>query len=264
MGDWKLGMSVRLQIRQALDQIESEASVKIILAVESGSRAWGFPSQDSDFDVRFIYAREPWWYISVYPGRDVIERPITDQLDVSGWDLQKAFRLLRKSNPALMEWVRSPIVYRELQPHADNFRALAKQAFLPLAACHHYLSMARGHRQRSDRHSQVRLKHYLYTVRPCLAARWVVEHGTQPPMLFSELVEAFLPQGDVRRIVDGLVELKSGTSEVDTVERIPELEHFIDATLETVEVSLPASSSALTKDQCNTLFRSLLKSCWER
>ena len=90
-----------------------------------------------------------------------------------------------------------------------------------------------------------------------------MEHGTQPPMLFSELVEAFLPQGSVRRIVDTLVELKSGTSEIDTVERIPELEQFIDATLETVEANLPASSSALTKDQCNTLFRSLLRSCWE-
>ncbi len=129
-------MNSQSRIWQALDRLEAEESIKIIFAVESGSRAWGFPSKDSDYDVRFIYAREPWWYINVYKGRDVIELPITDDLNISGWDLQKAFGLLCKSNPALMEWVRSPRIYRE-SPQADNFRLLAKQAFLPLASCHH-------------------------------------------------------------------------------------------------------------------------------
>lgn len=257
-------MSIQSPIQQELDRLEAKESVKIIFAVESGSRAWGFPSKDSDYDVRFIYAREPWWYISVYKGRDVIERPITDELDISGWDLQKAFGLLRKSNPALMEWVRSPILYRESQPYADNFRGLVQQAFSPLASCHHYLSMARGHQRRSARHQQVRLKHYLYSVRPCLAARWVVEFGTQPPMLFSELVEAFLPQGEVRSIIDTLIEMKSGTSEIDTVERIHELERFIDENLQTVEANLPAASSTFSKDECNRLFRAMLKACWNR
>lgn len=256
-------MSIQSLIQQALDRLEAEETVKIILAVESGSRAWGFPSKDSDYDVRFIYAREPWWYISVYRGRDVIERPITDELDISGWDLQKAFGLLRKSNPALMEWVRSPILYRESRPDADNFRQLAKQAFLPLSSCHHYLSMAQSHQRRSARHQQVRLKHYLYSIRPCLAARWVVEQGTQPPMLFSELVEAFLPEGEVRQIIDTLIEMKSGTSEIDTVERIPELERFVEANLQVVEANLPAASTAFARDKCNTLFRSMLKSCWK-
>lgn len=256
--------SAQSHIQKELDRLELEESVKIIFAVESGSRAWGFPSQDSDYDVRFVYAREPWWYISVYPGRDVIECPITDELDISGWDLQKAFGLLRKSNPALMEWVCSPILYRESQPHADNFRQLAKQAFLPLSSCHHYLSMARGHQRRSDRHQQVSLKHYLYSIRPCLAARWAVEYGTQPPMLFSELVEAFLPQGEVRHVINTLIEIKSGTSEIDTVKRIPELERFIDTNLQAVEANLPAASPAFTKDKCNTLFRTMLKSCWDR
>lgn len=132
-------------IRAALSQLEVKESVKILFAVESGSRAWGFPSKDSDYDVRFVYVRKPWDYINVYQRRDVIERPITDVLDISGWDLSKAFGLLRKSNPALMEWLQSPIVYQEAQPHADAFRQLAEGAFLPLASCHHYRSMARKH-----------------------------------------------------------------------------------------------------------------------
>lgn len=257
-------MSIQFHIQKELDRLEAEASIKIIFAVESGSRAWGFPSADSDYDVRFIYAREPWWYISVYKGRDVIELPIANDLDVSGWDLQKAFGLLRKSNPALMEWVRSPILYRESQPYANDFRLLAEQAFLPLASCHHYLSMARGHQRRSDRKKKVSLKHYLYSVRPCLAARWVVEYGTQPPMLFSELVEAFLPQGEIRQIIDSLIRLKSGTSEIDTVERIPQLECFIAENLKEIATNLPAAKATFSKEKCNSLFRTMLKTCWEK
>ncbi|MGB3300424.1 MAG: nucleotidyltransferase domain-containing protein [Phormidesmis sp.] len=255
-------MSIQSRIHHELDRLAAEESIKIIVAVESGSRAWGFPSQDSDYDVRFIYARDPWRYINVYKGRDVIERPIADELDISGWDLQKAFGLLRKSNPALMEWVNSPLIYRELQPQADNFRRLATQAFLPLASCHHYLSMAHGHQRRSARHKKVSLKHYLYSVRPCLAARWVVEYGTQPPMLFSKLVETFLPQGEIRQIVDGLITLKSGTSEIDTVDRIPALERFIAESLKEIEASLPVATANFSKSECNTLFRTMLKACW--
>lgn len=256
-------MNSQSRIQQALDRLEAEASIKIVFAIESGSRAWGFPSADSDYDVRFIYAREPWWYISVYKGRDVIELPITDDLDISGWDLQKAFGLLRKSNPALMEWVRSPILYRESQPYANNFRFLAEQAFLPLASCHHYLSMAYSHQRRSAHRKKVSLKHYLYSVRPCLAARWVVEYGTQPPMLFSELVEAFLPQGEIRQIVDTLIDLKSGTLEIDTVDRLPHLESFIAENLREIEANLPAAKAAFSKEKCNSLFRTMLKACWD-
>lgn len=255
-------MDIQPLIQQELNRIEAEASVKIIFAIESGSRAWGFPSKNSDYDIRFIYVREPWWYINVYKGRDVIERPITGDLDINGWDLQKAFGLLRKSNPALMEWIKSPILYREYSPHADNFRQLARQAFLPLASCYHYRSMARKHQARSARKSQVRLKHYLYTVRPCLAARWVIEHGTQPPILFADLVDSLLPQGEVRDIVDRLVELKSSTSEVDTVDRIPALDHFIEQELAALKISLPTAKPAMSKDKCNSTFRTMLKNCW--
>ena len=255
-------MGIERRVQVELNRIETEESVKIIFAVESGSRAWGFPSKDSDYDVRFVYAREPWWYISVYRGRDVIERPITDDLDISGWDLQKAFGLLRKSNPALMEWLNSPILYRELSPHADSFRQLSKQTFLPLASCHHYLSMARKHKSRSDRKKQVRLKHYLYTIRPCLAARWVIEYGTQPPMQFAKLVNTFLPKGDIRNIVDSLIKIKSSATEIDVVDRIPPLDQFIAQELDTLIANLPKKKAAFSRDECNRLFRTMLKNCW--
>jgi predicted nucleotidyltransferase len=85
--------------------------VVVLLAVESGSRAWGFSSKDSDYDARFIYLRRPEAYLSIRAPRDVIERRIVDEVDVNGWDLRKALGLLMKSNPPLLEWLQCPIIY---------------------------------------------------------------------------------------------------------------------------------------------------------
>ncbi len=86
-------------IKAGLAEIEAQENVRIVYACESGSRAWGFPSSDSDYDVRFIYLHPLEWYLSIEKRRDVIERPITGVLDVNGWDLRKALQLFRKSNP---------------------------------------------------------------------------------------------------------------------------------------------------------------------
>ena len=114
------------RIKQALQEIETNDQVKIVYACESGSRAWGFPSEDSDYDVRFLYVRPRDWYLSIDLEKlpDVIELPITDDLDVSGWDIRKALQLLRKSNPPLLEWLTSPIIYREVSDIADRLRSL--------------------------------------------------------------------------------------------------------------------------------------------
>ncbi len=118
---------IRDSVEARLAALEREHEVRVLYAVESGSRAWGFPSPDSDFDIRFIYAHEPEWYLSVLEGRDVLETPLDDLgLDVSGWDLRKTLRLFLKSNPALYEWLVSPIVYRDMCGLARELRDLAQ------------------------------------------------------------------------------------------------------------------------------------------
>lgn len=99
---------MRKVIIEKLQQIEKQENVRILHAVESGSRAWGFESPDSDFDVRFIYVRPRDYYLKLEQTRDVLEFPINDLLDVNGWDLQKALRLLHRSNPSVFEWFKSP------------------------------------------------------------------------------------------------------------------------------------------------------------
>lgn len=134
---------MRKKIKEQLRRIEDAENIKILLAVESGSRAWGFASPDSDYDVRFVYIRSLEDYLRLDAIRDVIELPIDDVLDINGWDLQKTLRLLHKSNPTLFEWFSSPIVYKKTE-FSDKFRDLMMHYFSPKKTLYHYVSMAEG------------------------------------------------------------------------------------------------------------------------
>ena len=156
--------AVRDTVNRRLDAIEREEGVRVLFACESGSRAWGFASPDSDYDVRFVYAHPRDWYLSIGDQRDVIERPIVDLYDVSGWDLRKALRLFRKSNPPLLEWLGSPIVYRARTAAAASLRRIATRSFSPRACAFHYLHMAKGNYREYLRADEVPLKKYLYVL----------------------------------------------------------------------------------------------------
>lgn len=171
-------------IVRKLHEIEKNEHVRILLAVESGSRAWGFPSTDSDYDVRFIYIRQKEDYLRLEKTRDVIELPLDDVLDINGWDLQKTLRLFRKSNPTLFEWFSSPIVYMET-PFAETFRTMMGNYFSTKRSLYHYIHMAEKNRREYLEGDMVKVKKYFYVLRPVLACRWILEKKTPPPMLFQ-------------------------------------------------------------------------------
>ena len=147
------------QIRGKLREIEETENVRILLAVESGSRAWGFASPDSDYDVRFIYVRPKNDYLRLETIRDVIELPIDDVLDINGWDLQKTLRLLYKSNPTLFEWFSSPIVYAQTE-FADKFRKIMNEYFSTKRGIYHYINMAAGNYREYLKRDMVKAKKY--------------------------------------------------------------------------------------------------------
>ena len=221
------------QIKNKLAEIEFTENVNVIMAIESGSRAWGFASPDSDYDVRFIYVRQPKDYIRLNPVRDVIEWQLDDVYDVSGWDLQKALRLMHDSNPTLHEWCNSPIIYMENEL-ADSFRKLAEECFLPKKALYHYVSMARYAYNSYLKDDEVRIKKYFYALRPLLAARWVANNGAAPPMMFDDLVKAELQQ-DMLPIVEDLLRVKKETSELGTGPKIPALDKYIREQMELMQ-----------------------------
>jgi hypothetical protein len=225
-------MAVREEIINRLKNAETEHGVHILYACESGSRAWGFASPDSDYDVRFIYVRERDWYLSfdVERRRDVIEYPIVDDIDCSGWDIRKALYLFTRTNGALLEWLNSPIVYIESGSMAGCLRELAPRAFNSTALCYHYSHMARGNAREYLLGDKVRLKKYFYVLRPLLAIRYIEQGKGIPPVQFDALVEAVAPVS-IRESIAGLLALKRITPELGLGDPIPEIGDFIESEL---------------------------------
>ena len=226
--------AMRIEVLENFRRIESEHEVTVLFACESGSRGWGFASPDSDYDVRFIYVHRLPWYLTVAPGRDVIELPISGELGVNGWDLRKALALLRESNPTLLEWLGSPIVYREDAGAMTRFRMLAQDVFSNAKGWHHYASMAKKNFREHLQAEEVRYKKYLYVLRPLLAARWIRARSGVPPMRFAELAQHTLDATrDAALIaeINALLEVKMRAGEAATSPRWPGIHAFIEAEL---------------------------------
>lgn len=210
-------MDANERIRDEIRFIERSEDVRVLYACESGSRAWGFESPDSDFDVRFVYVRPMRDYLRLDRVRDVIEWPNVDDLDVNGWDLTKFLSLMRASNPTAFEWLNSPIVYRE-----DSQWPLVKRAsqdcFSPLKAAHHYVRMAEDTYNEHMKRERVRPKKVLHVIRAILAARHVTKRYSAPPVPFSELVGQWL-EPEMAPIVEKMLELKRSEAEDFTISR---------------------------------------------
>ena len=222
---------VRVQVLDCLKDLERRYDVTVLFACESGSRGWGFASPDSDYDVRFVYVNRLAWYLTVETGRDVIEQPISGELDVNGWDLRKALQLLKKSNPTLLEWLRSPIVYREDELASTRLREMAVGGFSAVRGYHHYVSMAKKNFREHLRADEVRYKKYLYVLRPLLAARWIREGRGVPPMRFAELAQAVLHDDRLIGEINRLLEVKMRAGEAATSPRWQVLHDFIESEL---------------------------------
>lgn len=225
------------RIATELAAIERAHGVRILYACESGSRAWGFASENSDYDVRFIYAHEPEWYLRLKQQRDVIEWALDEVLDINGWDLSKTLRLMRASNPTVFEWLNSPIIYHE-DGVFSKVRELSCMSFAPRPTIYHYLNMARKNRAEHLATERVKLKKYFYVMRSLLAARWVAEKRTAPPVPFAELVREEL-EPEMRPLFAELVRQKTHFCESGVVPRIPELDMWIEGAHQEVETSIP-------------------------
>jgi len=208
----KIDQTIFQEVKEHLTQIEKEHNVEIIQAIESGSRAWGFPSPDSDYDVRFIYAHPKDWYLQISKERDVIELPINDDLDISGWDLRKALILANKGNAVIQEWMISPIVYQQSDLYApvSNF---VNKSFNSISTYHHYRAMAKKAYKDLERSEQKKLKRFFYFARATLSAQWIVEHQTMPSIVFSDLIQGLINEQGKAKSMRLLLEQKEQESE---------------------------------------------------
>jgi predicted nucleotidyltransferase len=202
--------------------------------VESGSRAWGFESSDSDYDVRFIYAHNIKWYLNILPKKDVIEYPIIGEFDYSGWDLRKTMFLVNKSNPVFFEWLRSPIVYYKDVYFYNIMEQLSKEYFSPIASVYHYLHMANGNFRQFLQTDEVKTKKYFYVLRPILACMWIENFKESPPMEFEKLLVQIIDGELLEKITELLTKKKSGI-ELGIEPRIEIINSFIESELKHFE-----------------------------
>ena len=245
-------------IFEKLKEIEKRENIKILHCVESGSRAWGFSSPDSDYDVRFIYIRPKEFYLRLDKTRDVIEWQLDETLDINGWDLSKALRLLYKSNPTLFEWNSSPIVYKTTKEW-ESIAAMINKYFVAKSGLYHYLSTAKSNYHEYLKGETVRLKKYFYVLRPLLACKWILAEGTPPPMLFSELMDQYLDKS-VRADVLKLLDLKMNNPEITEGKRFEKIDEYLDGSIPEIEEQIKSLPSAheQTWNELNNVFQSLL------
>lgn len=197
-------------IIKALHELERLHKIKILYACETGSRAWGFPSPDSDYDVRFLYCHSKDWYLHLGHHKESIEL-MKDELDITGWDLRKSLKLMKKSNTALIERFQSPVQYLGDADFKEEFLHLAEQYYSATAVYFHHYSLAVKFRGEVDEKPEFKLKSYFYLLRSLLSCNWIVNDSRMPPMHIEGLM-VYLSEED-RHMIRELIKQKAGLNE---------------------------------------------------
>jgi len=238
------------KIKKYLSDLEQEKGIEILLACETGSRGWGFPSPDSDFDVRVIYKHEKNWYLSLTEEKDTIEYFLeNNEIDISGWDLRKSLRLLAKSNPPLLERIQSPIIYKVNKEFLTGINAVAQKTYSRIASIHHYLSMAKKTFEEVVNSEEYKLKKFFYALRASVACLWILEKEEIPPIEFGKMLNGLDLPLNLKTRIGELIEIKSTISETYLHKGENDLIEFMKTCIERAEnesQSLPASKGKMS------------------
>ena len=249
---------MKKEIKNQLNELKKAQEIRVLLAVESGSRAWGFPSPDSDFDVRIIYIKKPEWYLSIRNRKDTINYFHGELLDINGWDIRKALSLLRKSNATPFEWAQSPIIYEEESGFRAKLLKLAKTFFQPHHTLNHYKGIASNSYNLNPLSGEIKLKKLFYVVRPILAAKWILKRESVPPMDIWNLM-AIIDETSIRNTIEELIKIKVAANEDFVYVIGKEIKEYIDQ-----EMDLLANHEPLKKrevpdsEMLDLYFRELL------
>ncbi|MBS1551139.1 MAG: nucleotidyltransferase domain-containing protein [Bacteroidetes bacterium] len=254
------------EIKKELKRLEQQHDIKILYAVESGSRAWGFASTDSDWDVRYIYIHRLDWYLKIDDKKDNQEEILHNDIDLAGWELKKALRLFRKSNPPMLEWLRSPIIYLEQFSTADKLRDLMKDFFNPKSCIHHYLHMAVGNYREYLQKDNVRVKKYFYVLRPILACDWIKQTNTMAPMEFHKLLHSQVTDQKVKTEIQNLMTRKMSGEELNEEPKIQILNDFLEQKIEFYNDDVKSLGQSEQPDAVtlDALFKQTIYEAWDK
>jgi len=245
---------MKTAILNKLASIEKDKNIEILFACESGSRAWGFASPDSDYDIRFIYKHKTEWSLNLWEKKDTIEFMTAEDLDGSGWDLRKATLLLAKSNASLLGWLFSSVIYKADDSFLKEIQTLANENFNPVAGFYHFHSMSKNFLDKVSE-EEVSLKSFFYALRTTLCSTWILKYGTIPPVLFAELL--VLVGDDIKAAIEELVAIKATKNESFQVLKNDTLFNFLKAMI--AENNLNRNSALLNKANAETFNKFFLK-----
>jgi len=238
------------KIKKYLSELERVNGIEILLACETGSRAWGFPSPDSDFDVRVIYKHNKDWYLSLTEEKDTIEYFLeNNEIDISAWDLRKSLRLLWKSNPPLLERIQSPIIYKVDKGFLTGINTVAEKTYSRIATIHHYLSMAKKAFDEVAKTEEYKLKRFFYALRASVACFWILEKVEMPPIEFGKMLNGLDLPAHLTKRIDELIKIKSTISETYLHKGENELIEFMKTCIDRAESesqSLPVSKGQIS------------------
>ena len=254
--------STRKEALRRIKAAEEEHQVRVLYAIESGSRAWGFASPNSDFDVRFIYIRPKEWYLSVdlEDRRDVIEYKIVDEIDINGWDIRKALKLFWKSNPAFVEWLKSPITYVDDGFFAEASRDILTEVYSIENGIHHYKSMAKKNYRGYLKADIVPLKKYFYVLRALLSIMWLERKGEPAPIEFDILREMIKEHQHLDNEVSKLLDIKAKSEEKDMGPQVKVINEFIESELARLEATSPPKNHQKRDiEKLNRIFKESLE-----
>jgi len=248
------------RIEKYLNDLEKEKGIEILFACETGSRAWGFPSPDSDYDVRIIYKHNRDWYLSLTEEKDTIEVFYdNNDIDISGWDLRKSLRLIWKSNAAMIERIQSPIIYKKNSEFIEGINLIAQRTYSRISTIHHYLSMAKKKLSDVEESPVYKLKNFFYALRASVACLWILEKEKMPPIEFGIMLNRLEIDKNLVSRIKELIEFKSGISESYMHKGEQDLIMFMKMCIERAEteaMNLPASNGEM--NQLNEFFRKTL------
>ncbi|MGM0751051.1 MAG: nucleotidyltransferase domain-containing protein [Bacillota bacterium] len=250
---------MRRIILEDLRCIEREEGVKILYAVEAGSRAWGYHTEDSDYDVRFIYIRETTAYLNLQETKDVIEKTTHHAFEFTGWDLSKSLKLLRKSNPSLLEWLTDENVYIE-HPTMEVIRKVRDLTFSPNRCLIHYYHMTKRNMEKL-KDEPFSTKKWMAIIRPWLAFEWIMKYRTFPPNLINEMIEHLNINEDIKNTITSMVTSRVKGKEVPNLKH---LEEYIEGDLLKMDRDLDESYSndSYQWREINKTFISILEEVW--
>lgn len=217
-------------VRMKIKEIEAKENIRVLHVIESGSRAWGLASPDSDYDVRFIYVRDRNFYLSLRENKDFIDWELNEVLDINGWDIKKVLQYFHKSNATLFEWSNSPVVYYTTDEWKKLYDEVAGKYFACKSSMYHYYGTANKNYHEYLMEDMVKYKKYFYVLRPILACKWIEEKKCPPPVLFDELFDSVLEE-DMKPVIADLLTKKVQMSESDKAPKIEKVNQYVEEKL---------------------------------